>query len=44
MFYFGYSQLLLDVDGLGYSGSGRKYGVSDNTIRKWLNKFKKEKD
>lgn len=39
-----YSQLLLDVDELGYSGSGRKYGVSDNSIRKWLNKFKKGED
>lgn len=25
-----------DVVELGYSGTGRKYGVSDNTIRKWL--------
>lgn len=30
------SILLEDVKNLGYSGSGRKYGVSDNTIRKWL--------
>jgi len=28
--------LLTDVDELGYSATGRKYGVSDNTIRKWL--------
>ncbi len=25
-----------DVATLGYSGAGRKYGVSDNAIRKWL--------
>lgn len=25
-----------DIKELGYSGTGRKYGVSDNTIRKWL--------
>lgn len=27
----------LDIKNLGYCGTGRKYGVSDNTIRKWLN-------
>lgn len=29
-------QLLEDVRELGYCGTGRKYGVADNTIRKWL--------
>jgi transposase-like protein len=29
-------QILKDVEELGYSGTGRKYGVSDNAIRKWL--------
>ncbi len=28
--------LLLDISELGYCGTGRKYGVSDNAIRKWL--------
>jgi len=28
--------LLWDVKELGYSGTARKYGVSDNSIRKWL--------
>jgi len=28
--------LLKDVKNLGYKGTGRKYGVSDNAIRKWL--------
>lgn len=28
--------LLQEVEELGYSGTGRKYGVSDNAIRKWL--------
>lgn len=32
-------QLLLDIKEFGYCGTGRKYGVCDNTIRKWL-KFK----
>lgn len=30
-----------DVKNLGFMGTGRKYGVSDNTIRKWINKRKK---
>jgi hypothetical protein len=30
------AQLKLDIEELGYKGSGRKYGVSDNAIRKWL--------
>lgn len=29
-------QLKEDVKNLGYSATGRKYGVSDNAIRKWL--------
>ena len=28
--------LLKDVKDLGYVGTGKKYNVSDNTIRKWL--------
>jgi len=28
--------LLKDIEELGYKGTGRKYGVSDNAIRKWL--------
>lgn len=27
--------LLQDIQSIGYSGTGRKYGVSDNAIRKW---------
>lgn len=34
-----YEQLLIDIEELGYSGSGRKYGVSDNAIRKWLKNY-----
>jgi very-short-patch-repair endonuclease len=29
-------QLKEDILNLGYSGTGRKYGVSDNSVRKWL--------
>lgn len=30
------SQLLEDIKLLGYVGTGKKYGVSDNAIRKWI--------
>ena len=29
-------ELLVEVSMLGYRGTGKKYGVSDNAIRKWL--------
>lgn len=29
-------EIEIDVKELGYKGTGRKYGVSDNSIRKWL--------
>lgn len=29
-------QLIKEVDEIGYSATGRKYGVSDNAIRKWI--------
>lgn len=28
--------LLKDINEMGYSATGRKYGVSDNAIRKWI--------
>jgi len=28
--------LLNDINILGYSSTGKKYGVSDNTIRRWI--------
>jgi len=31
-----YEQLIREVEELGYCGTGRKYGVSDNAIRKWI--------
>ena len=33
-----YEQLLLEVNEIGYVATGKKYGVSDNSIRKWLNR------
>jgi hypothetical protein len=36
-----YDVLLNEVDKHGYSATGRKYGVSDNSIRKWIKYYKK---
>jgi hypothetical protein len=33
--------LIKDVSELGYVGTGKKYGVSDNSIRKWIKQYKK---
>jgi len=33
-----YEQLLNEIEELGYVGTGKKYGVSDNAIRKWVKK------
>lgn len=34
-----YDVLIKDIEEFGYVGTGKKYGVSDNTIRKWKNNF-----
>lgn len=31
-----YNILINDINNLGYKGTSRKYGVSDNAIRKWI--------
>jgi len=31
-----FEELQNDVNNMGFSGTGRKYGVSDNSIRKWI--------
>jgi bifunctional UDP-N-acetylglucosamine pyrophosphorylase / glucosamine-1-phosphate N-acetyltransferase len=36
------THLLREVDALGYTGTGRRYGVSDNAIRKWLRQYERE--
>jgi len=36
-----FKQLSSDVSLFGYSATGRKYGVSDNAIRKWLKFYEK---
>lgn len=39
-----YKQLLKEIKELGYSGVGRKYGVSDNSVRKWEKFYEKSKN
>ena len=36
-----YEQLVDEINELGYSGTGKKYGVSDNAIRKWIKHYMK---
>jgi hypothetical protein len=33
--------LLKEIEELGYSATGRKYEVSDNSIRKWIDTYNK---
>jgi hypothetical protein len=37
-----YGQLLREIAALGYCAVGRRYGVSDNAIRKWINRYERE--
>ena len=37
-----YPQLLREVRALGFSATGRRYGVSDNAIRKWIRAYESE--
>jgi hypothetical protein len=39
-----YPQLVREVRALGYSGTGRRYGVSDNAIRKWIRAYERERE
>jgi transposase-like protein len=37
-----YDQLLSDVQSMSFLAVGRKYGVSDNAVRKWLRYYERE--
>lgn len=39
-----YEQLIVEIDELGYLATGRKYGVSDNAIRKWVIFYERERE
>jgi transposase-like protein len=36
-------QLLREIKEFGYLAVGRKYGVSDNAIRKWVRQYERER-
>lgn len=36
-----YEVLINEISELGYNGTGRKYGISDNSIRKWKKHYEK---
>ena len=37
-----FAQLLAEIKATNYSAVGRKYGVSDNAIRKWVRQYRRE--
>lgn len=37
-----YEQLIQEVEEMGYCTTARKYGVSDNAIRKWIRAYERE--
>jgi hypothetical protein len=37
-----HSQLLEDIEATNYTQTGKKYGVSDNTIRKWVKAYERD--
>jgi transposase-like protein len=39
-----YDQLVKEIDELGYSAVGRKHGVSDNAVRKWVRLYERALD
>lgn len=39
-----YEELLKQIKELGYRGTGKLYGVSDNAIRKWIRYYIKQND
>ena len=39
-----YEQLMAEIEASSYSAVGRKYGVSDNAIRKWVRAYERERE
>jgi hypothetical protein len=37
-----YSQLIREVQAIGFTATGRRYGVSDNAVRKWIRAYEAE--
>lgn len=39
-----YARLRQEIAALGYAGTGRRYGVSDNAVRKWMHGYERERE
>ena len=39
-----YEQLLAELREMSWAAIGRKYGVSDNAVRKWVRRYEAERD
>ena len=39
-----YEQLLAEIEATNYCAVGRKYGVSDNAVRKWVKFYERERE
>jgi hypothetical protein len=39
-----YAQLMREVHAMGWSAVGRRYGVSDNAVRKWVAQYQRERE
>ena len=37
-------QLLREIEASSWSAVGRRYGVSDNAVRKWVRQYERERD
>jgi len=37
-----YEQLLEEIEATGYAAVGRRYGVSDNAVRKWVRFYERQ--
>ena len=37
-----HARLIREVRAIGYSATGRRYGVSDNAVPKWLRQYERE--
>jgi hypothetical protein len=39
-----YEKLMAEIEATSYCAVGRKYGVSDNAVRKWVRFYERERD
>ena len=39
-----YEQLLEEIEATSYVAVGRKYGVSDNAVRKWVRFYERQRE